>query len=76
VTLQFQHFDGLVHQVHAAQGMLKSGVNRRRIDIMSQPQLFDPSQSLKPGMFNDLKYKVVAYGYKTINRVIDDLSFD
>src|ERR1035437_655308 len=74
-SFRSQNFDGLGHEMHGSDCMLKPGMNGRRIDVMCQPQLEDPSQPLKPGMLNDVKNKWVGDGDQPVNRVVYNFPF-
>ena len=54
--------------------MLKTGMIRPRINKVCKTQLFNISQPLEPGMFNQVKYKITRNAYKTIYRIIDNFS--
>jgi hypothetical protein len=63
-----------IHQMQCSKGMLKPAVSGSGIDKTCQAQLFDIPQSLKPGMLNQVKYKIPGDAYETINRVINYFS--
>ena len=70
-----QRFQGLAHQVHGAQGMVKTGVVSAGIDQMRHTQLPDPAKSLEVRMFHQFENQVVGHGNKTVNRIVDNFLF-
>jgi hypothetical protein len=64
--------DGLSHQVHGSDRMLKTGVVGPGVDKMCQSQLPDPSEPLEPRMFYQIVYKVERDLDKSVYRIIDD----
>ena len=54
--------------------MLKTGVISSRINEVCNAKLFDISQPLEPGMFNEVKYKIARDAYKSINRIVNNFS--
>ena len=67
--------DSHFHQMQRSEAMLKSGVICSRINEVSYTKLFDISQPLEPGMFNEVKYKIARDAYESINRVINNFAF-
>jgi hypothetical protein len=65
---------GLTHEMHGTQGMLKTCVQRSRIDIMRQSDLFDPSEPLEIPVFDQVKDKVGWDGDEPIYRIIEDFT--
>jgi len=65
----------LPHQVHGAQGVLKTCMLRRRISVIGKPELLDPPQPLEPWMFDHIKNEGVGNGDESVYRIIDDLLF-
>jgi hypothetical protein len=48
------------------EAMLKTRVISARIDEVCNAKLFDISQPLEPGMFNEVKYKIARDAYKSL----------
>jgi hypothetical protein len=61
--------------VQRSQGVLEPGMGGTRVDKVSQPQLFYPSESLKIRMFNEFKKTLKGDLDKSVYRIIDDLFF-
>src|SRR5690606_8466470 len=66
--------EGLTHEMHGADRVLKPGVQCSRIDIVGQSELFDPSQPLEISVFNQVEDQIGRYGDKPIYRIIEDLA--
>ena len=62
------------HQMQCPETMLKTGVIRSRINKVRKTQLLNISKPLVPWMLNQVKYKIARDAYKSINRIIDNLS--
>jgi hypothetical protein len=56
------------------EAMLKTRVISARIDEVCNAKLFDISQPLEPGMFNEVKYKIARDADKSINRIVNNFS--
>ena len=60
--------------MQSSQSMLKTGVICPRINKVCKTQLFNIPQPLEPRMFYEIEYKIARDAYKSINRVINNLS--
>jgi hypothetical protein len=58
--------------VHGPDGMLEPGVVGTRIDKVGQSELPDPSQTLEPGMLDQVKNDIEWDLDKSVNGIIDD----
>jgi hypothetical protein len=67
--------NGQAHQVHGPYGMLKTGMVGPGIHKESEAQLPDPAQSLKEGVFDQVKNHIIRDFYEAIDRIIDDFQF-
>ena len=72
--LDLQGMDGLVHQVHGPYRMLVTGMQGTRINRVCHAQLPDPSQSLKPGMLDEIKQQGISHCDKAVDRIVKDFS--
>ncbi len=70
-----QYVNRLPHEMHGANRMIKSCVARSGINKFAEPELPYPAQALKPGMLNDVEYDFEGNGNKSVNRVVNELSF-
>jgi len=55
--------------------MLKARMGSRRVDVLSQPELTDPAQPLKPGMLHHVEEELIGDGDETIDRIVDMFLF-
>ena len=62
------------HQVQSSQSVLKTGMICPGVNKVGKTKLLNISQSLVPGMFYQVKYKITRNANKTVNRVIDNFS--
>jgi hypothetical protein len=60
--------------VKGAKTVLKTGMGRPRIDKACKAKLPDIPEPLKPGMFNEVKDKIVRDTDEAVNWIVDDLS--
>jgi len=75
VTLVAQRLNRHTHQVHCAQRMMETGMQRPRINQVGHTQLFNITQSLEIWVLNQIKYQFGWDTDKTVNRVVNDLLF-
>jgi hypothetical protein len=68
--LQTQTVDGVVHQVHSPDRMMKTGVQGPGVNHIGHAQLLNPPQTLKPGVIYQVEDQVIAHRNKTINRIV------
>lgn len=55
--------------------MMKTRVQRTRIDIITQAQLLYPAQPLKVAVFHNIEYQLVRNGDEPIHRVVEYFAF-
>ena len=75
VALQPQLINGILHEVHCANGVLEAVMKSSGVYQMRQPQLCNTAQPLKPRMINQFKDKRMTNGNESIDRVVYDFSF-
>ena len=68
-----QREDGFTHQMEGSDGMLETGVLRRRVNHIGHTELFDAGESLHQRVLYDIEQQASWYLDKTENRVVDDL---
>ena len=56
--------------MHGTYSMMEPCVMRSGVNQLCQPKLFDPPESLKNGMLNDVKNQITFYSDETIDRII------
>ena len=71
-ALVAQAVDGLLHEVHAAHGMVKAVVNRPRVDQVGEAQLRNASQALHVPVVHQVEGPLVAQGHKPIDGVVEN----
>lgn len=75
MAFETDFINGILHQMHGTNSMLKPIVNSARIDKMRKSQLSNAPQSLVPGVINQLQNKWMSEGDETINGIIDNFAF-
>ena len=65
-----QRFDGHTHQVHSAQCMVKTGMQRAGVNQVCHAQLFDVSQPLKIWVLYQVENQVGGDADEAVNRVV------
>ena len=66
-----QERNGLLHQVHGTQCMVKPRVMGPGIHQVAQPHLGYPTQPLKIGMSDQLKNEIIGNPDKSVNWIIE-----
>ena len=61
------------HQVIGSQCVMKAGMDRSRIYIMRQTQLFDSLKPLQEGMFDEFQQNSGGYGNKPVHWIVEYL---
>jgi hypothetical protein len=72
VTFGAEHLDGLVHQVHGADGVMKARMQRPGINQVRQSQLFYPPEPLEIPVLDQIENQVILNRDKPVNRVVQD----
>lgn len=70
MPLATQVVQGNAHQVHGAHGMMKAGMQRARVNKVCKAKLLDPAETLKIGVFNDVKNQFTGDCDKAVNGII------
>ena len=70
-ALGAQYFDGRLRQVQCSKSMVKPGMQGTRINIVGQPQLFYPPQSLEIRVIYEIKQDTMRHMDEAINRVVE-----
>ena len=63
--------DGAHVQVKGPKGMVKAGMHRTGVNKMTQSELFDTAEPLKPGMADDFKSSFKMNCYEAVYGVVD-----
>lgn len=69
------HFNGLTHEMHSPDGVLKPGMVGSRIHEMGEPQLADPAEPLEQRVLHQVKDDFEWNFNKSVYRIIDDFQF-
>ena len=70
-----QRFDSHSHQVHGAERVMKTGMQRAGIYQVRHAQLLNVPQPLKIGMFNKIEYQLRRDTDKAVNRIVNYFLF-
>ena len=68
-----QYFKRLVHKIHGAQRVVKTGMDGTRVDKLCKTQLPDMAHALEKRMLHQIKDGIAFDWDKPVNGIINDL---
>lgn len=69
-----QHVNRLLTQVHSSEGVMKTRMERTRINVVRKAHLFNAPESLKKSMLRQIKQDTVRHMDEAIDRVVEDFT--